>query len=59
MPISDVNAVMACQNVSDVKIPVRAFAFVQGSTIGIIGAYHPNGADEVLIDELRRAVADS
>jgi hypothetical protein len=55
----DVDSIMGCQTVIEAEVPIRACAFVQGSTIGVVGVYHPAPADGPLIDEVRRAITRS
>jgi hypothetical protein len=51
--------IMYCAAVTQIKIPIRACAFVQGSTLGVIGVYNPAPADEPLIDEILSAITGS
>jgi hypothetical protein len=53
------DTVMYCRTATDYKTPVRACAFVQGSTVGIIGVYQPTAADNQLIEEVRTAITGS
>jgi hypothetical protein len=54
--IGAANSVMGCENVTQMKTPIRACAFVQGTTVGVIGVYQPAPADGPLIDEVRREI---
>jgi hypothetical protein len=55
----DINSVMGCEDIIEYNTPIRACAFVQGSTIGVIGVYQPAPGIDPLIDEVRRTIVGS
>jgi hypothetical protein len=55
----NVNGVMGCEDVVEYSTPIRACAFVQGSTIGVFGVNRPAPGVEPLIGEVRQAIAGS
>lgn len=57
--VPDATILVECESVIDWNIPVRACAFVDGATIGIIAENHPLPGEDPLPDEVRRAITAS
>jgi hypothetical protein len=53
------NSIMSCENIVEYNTPSRTCAFVQGSTIGVVGVYQPAPGVDPLINEVRRAIVGS